>query len=194
MDLKKDLDAIFKRIRTLKTKVAQQNPEAFQGMPSCLLNNTLRRPVIVIDFKADLNMKLNKETQECCRDLLHVLMSLIEFLRQTLIIATNFPSSIVDQYLATFSTLRTIKDKFLTAEQKKYAWNYFGSHLFIKRPQTHIILDRSHWNNTWHSEGVGAQHNVTQTLFTFWNTVFSAFRSKQFFCDSKNRLFEILSL
>jgi chromosome segregation ATPase len=31
MDLKKDLDAIFRRIRTLKTKVAQQNPEAFQG-------------------------------------------------------------------------------------------------------------------------------------------------------------------
>ena len=31
LDLKKDLDAIFRRIRTLKTKVAQQNPEAFQG-------------------------------------------------------------------------------------------------------------------------------------------------------------------
>ena len=31
VDLKKDLDVVFKKIAVLKTKVAQQNPEAFQG-------------------------------------------------------------------------------------------------------------------------------------------------------------------
>ena len=30
-EMKKDLDAIFKRIRTLKAKIAAQNPEAFKG-------------------------------------------------------------------------------------------------------------------------------------------------------------------
>ena len=36
VDMKKDLDNIFKRIRTIKTKLSNQYPSAFAGMFVCV--------------------------------------------------------------------------------------------------------------------------------------------------------------
>ncbi len=64
----------------------------------------------------------------------------------------------------------------------QFSWNVEYK-VVVFSPKNLVVVElrlvlRSHSKNTWQSRG--GQHNVTHTLFTIWNTVFSAVGGEQF--------------